>query len=123
MKNYTCFRFPVSLQTIPNGLYVLYTHVFHSRVEGEGAAKIIDVTFNTAEVTKVMDDAPQDGSTKMEFERMTTEAQEMQKEMKLLQIREEVLQNEKSFLKTYANHISKAQTLKVGVVRWGKLRG
>ena len=60
-----------------------------------------------------MDNAPQDGSTKM-----TTEAQEMQKEMKLLQIREEVLQNEKSFLKTYANHISKAQTLKVGVVRW-----
>eukprot|EP00731_Ephydatia_muelleri_P007217 Em0003g1465a len=81
-------------------------------VEGEGAAKITDVIFNTAEVTKVIEDIPQDGSTKMEFEKMTAEIQELQKEMKLLQLKEEVFQNEKSFLRTYAGHISKAQTLK-----------
>ena len=89
---------------------------FTFRVEGEGAAKITDVIFNTAEVTKVIEDISQDGSTKMEFEKMTAEIQELQKEMKLLQLKEEVFQNEKSFLRTYAGHISKAQTLKVGCV-------
>ena len=85
-------------------------------MEGEGAAKITDVIFNTAEVTKVTENVPQDGSTILEFERMAVEMQELQTEIKLLQQKEEVFKKEKSFLTTYAGHISKAQTVKVGVV-------
>ena len=85
-------------------------------MEGEGAAKITDVIFNTATVTKVTEDVPQDGSTILEFERMAVEIQELQTEIELLEQKEEVFKNEKSFLTTYAGHISKAQTVKVGVV-------
>ena len=84
-------------------------------MEGEGAAKITDVIYNTGTVTKVSDEVPQDGSSKMEYERMVAEIRERQKEMGYLKLKEEVLENEKSLLTTYASHVCRVQSAKVGL--------
>ena len=101
----------------------MYCHTAHSlhslaliytsslRVEGEGAAKITDVIYNTATVTN---EIPQDGSSKMEYERMVAEIRERQKEMGYLLLKEEVLRNEKSLLTLYASHVCRVQSAKVG---------
>ena len=108
----------------------MYCHTAHSlyslaliytsslRVEGEGAAKITDVIYNTATVTKVSDEVLQDGSSKMEYERMVAEIRERQKEMGYLALKEEVLRNEKSLLTLYASHVCRVQSAKVGGAKY-----
>ena len=84
-------------------------------MEGEGAARITDVIFNTATVTKETSDPQEEGTSKREHEKMVEEIRERQKELKHLQLKEEVLKKEKELLSTLASHASKVQSVKVGV--------
>ena len=77
-------------------------------MEGEGAAKITDVIFNTAMVTKETSDPQEEGS-------MVEEIGERQKELRHLQLKEEVLKREKELLAMLASHACKVQAVKVGV--------
>ena len=107
----------LALYVLPHGpqpaLFGLNIHFL--RVEGEGAAKITDVIYNTATVTN---EVPQDGSSKMEYERMVAEIRERQKEMGYLALKEEVLRNEKSLLTLYASHVCRVQSAKVGGAKY-----
>ena len=88
-----------------------------SRVEGEGAARITDVIFNTSTVTKETIDPQEEGTSKREHEKMVEEIGERQKELRHLQLKEEVLKKEKELLSTLASHASKVQSVKVGINR------
>ena len=93
-------------------------------MEGEGAAKITDVIFNTAMVTKETSDPQEEGSSKREHQKMVEEIGERQKELRHLQLKEEVLKREKELLAMLASHACKVQAVKVGmaeqrvVVQW-----
>ena len=88
-----------------------------SRVEGEGAARITDVIFNTSMVTKETSDPQEEGTSKREHEKMVEEIRERQKELRHLQLKEEVLKKEKELLSTLASHASQVQSVKVGINR------
>ena len=88
-----------------------------SRVEGEGAARITDVIFNTSTVTKETVDPQEEGTCKREHEKMVEEIGERQKELRHLQLKEEVLKKEKELLSTLASHASQVQSVKVGINR------
>ena len=86
-----------------------------SRVEGEGKAKITEIIFNASTVTKETSGSQEeDGSSKREHEKMVEEIRERQKELKHLQLKEEVLKKEKELLSTLASHASQVQSVKVG---------
>ena len=84
-------------------------------MEGEGAAKITDVIFNTAMVTKETSDPQEEGSSKREHQKMVEEIGERQKELRHLQLKEEVLKREKELLAILASHACKVQAVKEGV--------
>ena len=84
-------------------------------MEGEGKAKITDVIFNASTVTKETSEPQEDGSSKREHEKMVEEIGERQKELKHLQLKEEVLKKEKELLSTLASHASKVHTVKVSM--------
>ena len=83
-------------------------------MEGEGKARITDVIFDASTVTKETSGPQEDGSSKREHEKMVEEIGERQKELKHLQLKEEVLKKEKELLSTLASHASKVHSVKVG---------
>ncbi|KAL5491212.1 hypothetical protein EMCRGX_G016458 [Ephydatia muelleri] len=102
---------PGDNKVIVNGLAAV-VQANSIRVEGEGKAKITDVIFNASTVTKEISGPQEDGSSKREHEKMVEEIGERQKELKHLQLKEEVLKKEKELLSTLASHASKVHTVK-----------
>ncbi|KAL5491215.1 hypothetical protein EMCRGX_G016461, partial [Ephydatia muelleri] len=102
---------PGDNKVIVNGLAAV-VQANSIRVEGEGKAKITDVIFNASTITKETSGPQEDGSSKREHEKMVEEIGERQKELKHLQLKEEVLKKEKELLSTLASHTSKVHTVK-----------
>jgi len=55
------------------------------------------------------------GGSKEDYERLKEEVREEERALRQLQFREEVLKKEKELLSQFANHVAKAQSVKVCV--------
>ena len=86
----------------------------HNRVEGQGAAVITDVIYSSeTEPSAEAGKGVASSGSKEEYEGLQAEIREREGELRRLRFKEEVLGQQRTLLRKFADHVSKGQSGKV----------